>query len=70
MKNIGEILLIIGFLISSISGILSWICARNDDNIDKEDIMWHTYIFAYPLYAVLMIFGVILIVIGNWLAGA
>jgi succinate-acetate transporter protein len=59
-----DILLIIGTLTAAISGLLSWIRARDDEDIDKEDIMLHRYIFAYPIYTVLMFIGALLIFIG------
>jgi uncharacterized membrane protein YidH (DUF202 family) len=65
MRNVSEILEIVGLLIVAIAGILSWNRARNDDNIDKDDILWHKYIFAYPGYTVLMIVGAIVFGIGK-----
>ena len=65
MKDTSLILQIVGLLIMAVTGILSWNRARNDDDIDKDDIFWHKYLFAYPVYTILMIVGAIIFVIGK-----
>lgn len=45
MRNVSDTLVIVGSVIMLIAGIMSWNRARNDDDdIDKENIMWHQYI--------------------------
>lgn len=65
MRNVSDVLMILGAVIMSVAGILAWNRARNDDNIDKEDILWHQYIFEYPIYTLLMIVGALLFGVGK-----
>ena len=65
MRNVSDIMVIVGLVMMAISGILSWNRARTDDNLDKEDILWHKYIFAYPGYTILIIVGAIIFGIGK-----
>lgn len=58
---IGKILQIVGALTALVSFVLAYFKALDDDDVDKEDMVWGKYLAYYPLHTVLIIAGVLLV---------
>lgn len=65
MHNLGIILIVIGIITISVSGLLSWYRGMNDENIDKSDMFWGWYLIEYPIYTLSLIIGIVLFLLGK-----
>lgn len=50
----------VGAITALVSFILVYFKALDDEDVDKEDMVWGGYLFYYPLHTVLIIAGILL----------